>query len=184
MYVCTRISDPEILAGSQSVAPQPGAMESQAAQDYGGVAADYVVRRVSADEHASLVAARDMASLTLDTARERKTAEIREAAEKFLAPFGAEYGPTERATWEQQLAEAKALQADPLAATPLLSAIAAARGQSVADLAGRVLANRAAWVVLAGHVTGQRLALQDQVDAAQDVAAVLAIVPAFSLPEG
>lgn len=183
MYVCTRIAD-NFLSGSQSPAPRSGAMEAQAAQDYGGQATDYEVREVDAATHAALLAGREAASLTLEQARARKTAEIRDAAEAFLAPYGLEYGPTERSTWDQQLAEAEALQADPQASTPLLSAIAAARGQDVADLASRVLSNRAAWVVLAGQVTGQRLALQDQVDAAQDVAAVLAVVPAFSLPEG
>lgn len=113
---------------------------------------------------------------TLEQAKAAKTVQVRDAAEAFLAPFGVEYGATERATWDQQYAEALAGDG------PLLQAIAAARGQEVAALAAAILANRAAWVALAGCVTGQRLAYQDQVDAAQSVAEVQAIVPAYELP--
>jgi hypothetical protein len=119
--------------------------------------------------------------LTLAEAKALKQAEIRDAAEAALAPLRAEYGATEVATWDQQYSEAEAYAADPQAAVPLLSAIAAARGQTVADLASRVIANRAAWVAVTGHVVGQRLAAQDQLDAAQAVADVQAITVSYSL---
>lgn len=122
--------------------------------------------------------------LTLDEAKALKQAEIRDKAEGALAPLRAEYGATEVATWDQQYSEAEAYTTDPQAAVPLLSAIATARGQAVADLASRVIANRAAWVAVTGHVVGQRLAYQDRLDAAQDVAAIQAIAVAYSLPQG
>ncbi|MGE4293882.1 MAG: hypothetical protein AB7E32_16945, partial [Desulfovibrio sp.] len=81
-------------------------------------------------------------------------------------------------------AEALAYQADAGADVPLLNAIAAARGMAVAELAGRVLANRSAWVAVSGHVVGQRLAYQDQLDAAETLEDILAVVPAYTLPEG
>jgi len=121
-------------------------------------------------------------ALTLEQAKAHKTLDLRDAAEAFLAPFRAEYGPSEMATWDIQAAEADALEADPHAPAPLLGAIAAARGMAVGELAARVRANRNAWLLLAGHVTGQRLALQDQVDAAGTVEAVQAVQPAFTLP--
>lgn len=114
--------------------------------------------------------------VTLEQAKARKTEQIRDAAEAFLAPYRAEYGATEVATWDQQYAEAQAGEG------PLLSAIATARGMAVADLAGRILANRVAWVTLAGSVVGQRLGYQDAVDAAETVEAVQAVEPVFSLP--
>lgn len=119
----------------------------------------------------------------LDRARAATCAAIRDGAEAALADLRAEYGPTEVATWDQQHAEALAYQADAGADVPLLNAIAAARGMAVAELAGRVLANRSAWVAVSGHVVGQRLAYQDQLDAAETLEDVLAVVPAYTLPE-
>lgn len=122
---------------------------------------------------------------TLATLYSAKQVEIRDAADAFLAPFRAEYGVVEMATWDQQYAEAQALQADAEAAAPLVRSIAAARGMDVAVLAGRIIANRATWMILSGHVIGQRLAYQDQLDAAhaaEDVAAMLAIEPMYELP--
>ncbi|MFV0422051.1 hypothetical protein [Oleidesulfovibrio sp.] len=119
-----------------------------------------------------------------------KQAEIRDGAETILTRLATEYGALERQTWDQQAAEADALQANPDAPAPLVRAIAAARGMPVADLASRILANRTAWVAVSGHVVGQRLAYQDALEAtaslAEDAAiiAIQAIDPVYALPEG
>lgn len=114
-----------------------------------------------------------------------KQAEITASADAFLAPFGVEYGVYERATWDQQYAEAQAFTADRAASVPLLQAMAQARGITVEDLAGRILRNHAQWTAIAGTVIGQRQAYQDSLDvavAANDVAAVQAITVTYSLP--
>lgn len=118
-----------------------------------------------------------------------KQTEIRDGAEAMLTALAAEYAPLERQTWDQQAAEAEALQADADAPATLVRAIAAARGMTVADLAARILANRRAWVEISGHVVGQRLAYQDALEAtaaiADDAEAVIAIQdinPVYTLP--
>ncbi|EGJ49061.1 hypothetical protein [Desulfocurvibacter africanus] len=121
-----------------------------------------------------------------------KRAEIRDAADAALADLMAEYGVAERASWDQQAAEADALAADAGASTPLLSAIAMARGMDVATLAQRVRDNRVSWIARSGQVIGQRLAYQDALDAAKALAEtnpeqaradIAAIVPAYTVPE-
>lgn len=120
-----------------------------------------------------------------------KQIEIRDMADALLQEIGREYGAMERQTWEQQHAEAQALQADPQADAPLVRAIAAARDMDVLTLAGRILANAAAWKFISGHVVGQRLAYQDALDEASNLvatdeeaarAAIVAIEPVYSLP--
>jgi hypothetical protein len=119
---------------------------------------------------------------TLAEVKSAKQAEIRDEAEATLAGMKAEYCATEITTWDQQYAEAEAFTANSSAPVPLLTAIAGARGQAVADLAAAILSNRAAWVVISGTVVGQRLAFQDRLDAAQTVAEAEAITVSYSLP--
>lgn len=117
-----------------------------------------------------------------------KQTEIRDGAESMLTALAAEYAPLERQTWDQQAAEAEALQADADAPAPLVRAIAATRGMPVGELAARILANRRAWVAVSGHVVGQRLAYQDALEAtrglddAQAADAIAAVVPHYTLP--
>jgi hypothetical protein len=118
-----------------------------------------------------------------------KQAEIRDGAEAMLTALAAEYAPLERQTWDQQAAEAEALHTDADAPAPLVRAIAAARGMTVADLAARILANRRAWVAVSGHVVGQRLAYQDALEATGNLpdadakTAIAAIAPVYTLPQ-
>lgn len=102
----------------------------------------------------------------LESVRADKQAEITNSADAALASAMAEYGTMEIATWDQQYDEAVAYQANPDAEVPLLTAIASPRGMDVAEMATRVVANRAAWVALSGNIVGQRLALQDALEAA------------------
>jgi ABC-type cobalt transport system substrate-binding protein len=118
-----------------------------------------------------------------------KQTEIRDGAESMLTALAAEYAPLERQTWDQQAAEAEALQADADAPAPLVRAIAATRGMPVGELAARILANRTAWVAVSGHVVGQRLAYQDALEAtqglddAQAAETIQGINPVYTLPE-
>lgn len=110
-----------------------------------------------------------------DEAREAKQQEITVQANTILEKAQVEYGGMERLTWEQQYAEAQAYQADAEAEVPLLDVIAVNRGMDVASLADRILANKAAWVELAGSIVGQRLAYQDALDGATTTEEVHAI---------
>nr|WP_321513433.1 hypothetical protein [uncultured Pseudodesulfovibrio sp.] len=111
----------------------------------------------------------------LDAARKAKQQEICSRADAFILAVEGKYGLMERQTWEQQYAEAVAYRADPESCVPLLDVIAVHRGMDVATLAGHIVDNRAAWVLLAGAVVGQRLAYQDAQDAASTVAEVEAV---------
>ncbi|MGE4194726.1 MAG: hypothetical protein AB7E51_15170 [Pseudodesulfovibrio sp.] len=108
-----------------------------------------------------------------------KQTEITTKANSYLAALGEEYGAMEMMTWDQQYSEALAYQADSAASVPLLTAIATARGEEVADLAASIIANRAEWVALSGNVVGQRLAYQDALEAATTYDEVMAIAVSY-----
>lgn len=122
------------------------------------------------------------APANLADTKSTKQAEIRDLADGFLQALAVEYGAMEKLTWDQQAAEADALAADPSAQAPLVRSIAAARGMNPLELAARIQANRAQWVVLSGYIVGQRLGYQDRLDAATTTEQVAAIVPTYALP--
>lgn len=64
----------------------------------------------------------------------------------------------EASTFNQQLAEAQALQANPNYPTPLLSALSAASGISISDLASQALAKNAAYQAQQATLLGEMLA--------------------------
>ncbi|BAK75375.1 hypothetical protein NH8B_0540 [Pseudogulbenkiania sp. NH8B] len=105
---------------------------------------------------------------------------INTRAAELLAPLSANYPDGEVQSWAQQTREAEALAADPLAATPLLNAIATARGLTVTTLAERVRAKVLAYAVASGQIIGKRQALEDVLmavdlqapDAAEQLAAI------------
>lgn len=82
------------------------------------------------------------------------------------------YPEGEIKSWDKQEAEARALLADANASTPLLSAMASARGITVTDLATRVIAKADAFAVAAGAIIGKRQALEDQLNAIASDAAL------------
>lgn len=87
------------------------------------------------------------------------------AAAGVLSRLSAAYPDGEVQSWAQQTREAEALVADRQAPAPLLSAIAAARGLAVTELASRVLAKVQAYAVASGQIIGQRQALEDAISA-------------------
>jgi len=119
---------------------------------------------------------------SLSEAKAAKLAQIIERCDAALLPLAVSYSAMERSTWDQQVAEAKALQDDESADAPLLRAIAASRGILATDLAGRVLMNKAGLEIVSGAVLGQKQGYEDRLDAAEDVAAVLAISVTYALP--
>lgn len=113
---------------------------------------------------------------TLDEVKAGKLAEIAGAFSARMAVVKEGYPNDEIQSWFQQSAEAINYTADPQAATPLLSAMASARGITVADLAARVLSNAAAFATVAGELIGKRQKYEDAVRAAPDTGTVAAIV--------
>lgn len=107
-----------------------------------------------------------------------KAAKLVELAADFALRMGsvkAGYPDDEIQSWFDQKGEAVAFTANPSAATPLLSAMASARGITVADLAARVIANAAGYAAAAGLFIGKRQKYEDAVNAAADAAAIAAI---------
>lgn len=110
------------------------------------------------------------APLTLTEIKALKIAEIDAASAAAISPITSEYSQAERDTWPIQEAEAVALTANAAAPTPMLTAIAAQRGQTVADVSANVLVKAAAFKTLAGATFGKRRSLVDQVMEIQVVA--------------
>jgi len=102
----------------------------------------------------------------LRDAKARKLAEINQHCEASLAALAAPYPEGEVNSWPQQVKEAEALALDADTPVPLLDAIAAARGLTVIDLAGRVTAKMQAYAEHSGALIGRRQAAEDQIEAA------------------
>lgn len=106
------------------------------------------------------------AAPTLDELKAAKLNEINAICEKSIAVLRAGYPDSEVLSWSKQENEARAFVADANAATPLLDALATARGIGKADLAGRVIAKADTFAALSGALIGKRQGLEDQIAAA------------------
>lgn len=113
---------------------------------------------------------------TLEEAKAAKLAEINAAADQAMAVLTATYPDREIATFDKQESEARAYAADPTTSTPLLSALAQARGISFDELVHKVLANANAFTTALGSIIGQRQALKDQLNACTTVKEIQDIV--------
>lgn len=102
----------------------------------------------------------------LERVRVEARARIDAAYTQAINVIAASYPETERNSWAKQEQEARAWMIDNTTAAPLLTAIAAARGTTLADICARVIANADAYAVYAGGVIGKRQALMLLVDAA------------------
>jgi hypothetical protein len=114
-------------------------------------------------------------SQKLEAAKAAKLVELNAGCEQALAVLTASYPPGELQSWPQQVKEADDLAANPQAETPLLSAIASARGLTVVELVERVRLKAEAYAQLSGSAIGRRQALEDLLGLAQtleDVGAV------------
>ena len=121
---------------------------------------------------------------TLEQTKAAKLSEINKAADAAIATLTATYPDRELATFDKQESEARAYAADPTASTPLLSALAQARGIPLPDLVGRVLAKADAFAVASGSIIGQRQALEDRLDACTTLEEVQGIVVDIVMPGG
>ena len=121
---------------------------------------------------------------TLDEAKAAKLSEINAAADRAIATLTATYPDREISTFDKQESEARAYAADPTASTPLLSALAQARGVPLDELVRRVLAKADAFAVASGSIIGQRQALEDRLDACTTLEEVQGITVNISMPGG
>ncbi len=96
--------------------------------------------------------------------------------ESRMAVIASGYPPSERESWHVQTQEARALLADPDAATPWIDAAAAARGLDRLELASRIVAKDDLYRVVHGTLSGIRQAFEDQIDAAGADADALAAI--------
>ncbi|HAF92360.1 MAG TPA: hypothetical protein DCG67_11465 [Pseudomonas sp.] len=92
-----------------------------------------------------------------------------------MATLSVSYPEREVSSWPQQVKDAEAIQADETATTPLLDALASARGIDRVDLAARVLTKADAYAQASGAIIGARQRIEDLLEAAQDADAVGAI---------
>ena len=112
----------------------------------------------------------------LEAAKAAKLVELNAGCERALSSLTASYPPGELQSWPQQVKEADDLAANPQAETPLLTAIATARGLTVAELVERVRLKAEAYAQLSGSAIGRRQALEDLLALAQTLEDVGAIV--------
>ena len=120
----------------------------------------------------------------LADAKSTKLSEINTVTDATIAVLTETYPDREIATFDKQESEARAYAADATASTPLLSALAEARGISLPDLVERVLAKADAFAVASGSIIGQRQALEDRLDACTTVEEVQGITVNISMPGG
>lgn len=92
--------------------------------------------------------------LTLDELKTAKELEIRAKGSVLMLQIVTPYTAEERDTWPSQVSEAKAYTENPAAATPMLSALVAQRGNTVANQAARILGNEAAFKTAVGVILG------------------------------
>ena len=119
---------------------------------------------------------------TLDEVKAAKLSEINAAADRAIATLTATYPDRELATFDKQEAEARAYTADATASTPLLSALAQARGIPLDELGRRILAKAHAFAVASGSIIGQRQALEDRLDVCTTVEEVQSIAVNIVMP--
>lgn len=119
---------------------------------------------------------------TLEQSQAARILAATAACDAVLAPFGAEYGAWETATFDQQYSEAQVYQSSSTADVPLLAAMCVTRGISIAELAGKIIANRAAWVALTGYVIGQRQRIVGLIEKCGSPEEVAAVDMTISLP--
>ena len=137
-----------------------------------------------AEAHPECVTEEEPYEPTLEEMKAAKLSEINAAADRAIGTLTATYPDREISTFDKQESEARAYAADPTASTPLLSALAEARGISLPDLVERVLAKADAFAVASGSIIGQRQALEDRLDACTTLEEVQGITVNISMPGG
>lgn len=116
----------------------------------------------------------------LELARMAKLAHVNQQAQAAVDQYVSGYPRFEIETWPTQKTEALAWQENSAADTPWCDAAAAQRGMSREAFLAKVLAKVQAFTMISAHVAGYRQGLEDQIDAANSIGQIDAIV--WSLP--
>lgn len=106
----------------------------------------------------------------LGAAQATAAAMIEAAYAAAIGVIADKYPATERDSWAKQEMEARAYVANTAAPAPILTAIAAERGMTLADLAASVIVKADSYAVYAGAQIGRRRARLDAIAAAATVA--------------
>ena len=121
---------------------------------------------------------------TLDEAKAQALTAINGRCELELRVIKTGYPEAEVQSWPKQEAEARAYAADDTAATPLLSAMSAARGVELTVLAAKVIEKADLFALASGWAIGSRQACEDAIAAAQTPEEALAVTwPEPVIPE-
>jgi len=91
------------------------------------------------------------------------------------------YGDSERETWHVQQREAEAYLADASAVVPMISAMATARGISVAEMAAKIQGNVSLFRQLSGQILGRQQQLIDKGYSAVTMAELLAVAESIGI---
>lgn len=110
-----------------------------------------------------------------DHVYEMKLRAINGACDVALDMLKRTYPPGEVESWDKQEREAVAYKADTTAATPLLASLSEHRGVPLPELVERVLAKAEAYAKMSGCIIGQRQRLEDELELAEDEAAIARI---------
>lgn len=110
-----------------------------------------------------------------DEARAERLAQVNEEANELLSQLDAAYPDREVLTWDQQVKEAEARQADAQASVPLLAALAQYRAIDVDLLAAKVLEKSMLYKVASGQIMGARQWVEQELEAAQTHEEVLQV---------
>jgi hypothetical protein len=111
----------------------------------------------------------------LGAARAARLEEMNAEFQKAVSELVKGYPDGEVQSWPQQAKEATALSDDPGIGAPLLTAISAARGLPVAELASRVIENMNAYAASSGALIGQRKAAEIAIGSAESLEDLAAI---------
>ncbi|MFC0708836.1 hypothetical protein ACFSVK_19350 [Azorhizophilus paspali] len=115
------------------------------------------------------------AGANIDAARAERLAMANAEADRLLAGLSASYPEREVQSWDQQIKEAELFTVDNQAPMPLLDALATARGIERGLLAQKVREKAGAFSVAAGTILGARQRIEDLLEAADTLEAVLAV---------
>lgn len=102
---------------------------------------------------------------TIDDLIIAKRAQINFSFNQAMQQVTADYPVDEISSWTKQEAEARAFIDDENAVTPLIDALATARGITKEDLASRIIAKAVLFATVSGQLIGTRQGLEDQLDA-------------------
>jgi len=105
-----------------------------------------------------------------------KATQVKLINEAYETAITSAYSDSEKLSWTKQEAEARAFTADATAPTPMLTAIATARGITVKALAADVILKADAYAAHAGTQIGTKKARLTAIEAATTSAEVLAVV--------